>query len=73
MAVMANCNAGSSVLFFYLLSILREMAISILTGEEMDRMVPILELAAGIESHREKLIRLVATLLTVLRLLLQQK
>lgn len=36
-----------------------------LTGEEMDRMVPILGQAVGIQSHREKLIRLVVTLLTV--------
>ncbi len=65
MVVMANCNAVSCVLSSYLLSTMREMEISILTGEEMDRMVPILEQAVGIQSHREKLIRLVDTLLTV--------
>lgn len=65
MVVMANCNAVSCVLSSYLLSTMREMEISIRTGEEMDRMVPILEQAVGIQSHRERLIRLVASLLAV--------
>jgi hypothetical protein len=65
MAVMANCNAVSCVLPFYLLSTMRGKEISILTGEETDRMVPTLEQAVGIQSHREKLIRLVVTLLAV--------
>lgn len=42
-----------------------EMEISLLMREEMDRMVPILEHAVGVQAHSEKLIRLVDTLLAV--------
>jgi hypothetical protein len=65
MAVMANCNAVSGALSFYLLSTMRAMEIQIPTGVEMDRMVPILEHAVGIQSHHEKPTSPIATLLTV--------